>query len=314
MDDDLYTMSRKPDVSIENVFIPINIKERMKKSVILPFKSSEIKEAAENVGHVILYGEPGTGKTLLTYAIATELKHVTCFSLSFYELKNDGDVRNLLSQARLKRPVIIFLDDVEVLSVTETDQGKRIASEFLLQLQGSPNNSTEDILVVGMTNKPWKLNSAVLNCFPIRIEIPLPDDMERFDIFKYQLKGVDIDLSDKEFQEIVKRTHGFTGADIVVLVRDALLQPVRLIQRATHYVKVQETTSDNQQTAGEKWTPCSPETPGAVAMTWSELKEDQIFLPKLKMDDFLKSLSTTKPSTDDKYHDAIAKFTKDFGN
>ncbi|XP_061195785.1 vacuolar protein sorting-associated protein 4A-like [Saccostrea echinata] len=307
-------MLKKPDVSIEEVFIPINVKERIEKSIIFPLKSPKIQEGTENVGHVVLYGEPGTGKTHLVNAITTELSHVTCFSLSFYELKNDGVLRNLFLQARLRKPGLIFLDDVEVISVTETDEGKKIASEFLLQLQGSPNNSTEGVLIVGMTNKPWKLDPTVLNCFPVRIEIPLPADKERFDILKHQLKGIDIDLSDKELLEIVKRTHGFTGADIVVLVRDALLQPVRLIQRATHYVRVQETTANDRQVTEEKWAPCSSETPGAIAMTWSDLKEDQISLPKLKMDDLLKSLSTTHPSSDDEYHGAIAKFTKDYGN
>ncbi|XP_056013731.1 vacuolar protein sorting-associated protein 4B-like isoform X3 [Ostrea edulis] len=264
-----YLMPKNTDHVLKDVYIPTHTRDRIKQCItdaLNPAKN--IKDSNGSPGHVLLYGAPGTGKTCLTNAIASEFGETTCFTLSFYEIRNEKVLNDVFTHARQSKPAIIFLDDVEVFSIAEKADGKKIKSEFLTQLQG-PGVNIEGVVVVGMTNKPWKLDLAVLSCF--------------------------------------------TSSDIVSLVRDALMEPVREIQRATHYVKVGGTASSDSHGTTDKWSPCSAETPGGVAMTYLDMEADDILLQNVSMDHLLNCLSTCKPSVDDDYVNLLAKFTKDIG-
>lgn len=96
----------------------------------------------------------------------------------------------------------------------------------------------DGILVLGATNIPWVLDPAIRRRFEKRIYIPLPEERARFTIFKLHIGSTPHSLTDHDFKELAKKTHGFSGADISVLVRDALMQPVRKVQTATHFKKV----------------------------------------------------------------------------
>ena len=92
----------------------------------------------------------------------------------------------------------------------------------------------------------------------------------------------------------------YSGSDIAIVVRDALMQPVRKVLSATHFKKV-------QVDGKEKWTPCSPGDPSAVEKAWTDIESDELQEPDLKLADFLKSLSSTRPTVtaeDIKKHEA----------
>ncbi|XP_048771676.2 vacuolar protein sorting-associated protein 4B-like isoform X2 [Ostrea edulis] len=308
-----YLMPKNTDHVLKDVYIPTHTRDRIKQCItdaLNPAKN--IKDSNGSPGHVLLYGAPGTGKTCLTNAIASEFGETTCFTLSFYEIRNEKVLNDVFTHARQSKPAIIFLDDVEVFSIAEKADGKKIKSEFLTQLQG-PGVNIEGVVVVGMTNKPWKLDLAVLSCLPHRFEIPLPDENDRYRVLRTQLMNTRNDITDDDLREIGKQTHSFTSSDIVSLVRDALMEPVREIQRATHYVKVGGTASSDSHGTTDKWSPCSAETPGGVAMTYLDMEADDILLQNVSMDHLLNCLSTCKPSVDDDYVNLLAKFTKDIG-
>lgn len=302
MDMQDFLLSKRPDVTIGDVKLPRSTLDKIRKYLNFPLSSgAQFKESVENFGHILLFGAPGTGKTYLSYAISNELNSVSCFSLSYYEIKKESILRELFSQAEQKKPVLIFLDDVEIFCTTEKDYQKMITSEFLHQLERLKINSSTDVLVVGMTNKPWKLDSSLLQWFRHRIEIPMPDENSRFDIFKSQLDQTDMLLTEEQVIELGRKSSGFTGSGIVVVVRDALLAPIRSIQKATHYIKVKDNTM---------WTPCSPDTSGAVEMTYNDVTADELLAPNISFDDLLRSLSTCRPSVNDEYLKLFAKFTQ----
>src|SRR5258708_7032289 len=99
-------------------------------------------------------------------------------------------------------------------------------------------NDNDNILVLGATNIPWVLDAAIRRRFEKRIYIPLPEAHARSAIFKMTVGNTPNSLTDDDFKVLGKKTDGFSGADISVLVRDSLMQPVRKVQNATHFRRV----------------------------------------------------------------------------
>lgn len=84
----------------------------------------------------------------------------------------------------------------------------------------------------------------------------------------------------------------FSGSDIAIVVRDALMQPVRKVINATHFKRAPDPTNSSVM----KWTPCSPGDPDAVEKSWSDIESDELLEPPLRVGDFIKSLSSTRPT------------------
>lgn len=91
---------------------------------------------------------------------------------------------------------------------------------------------------MGATNIPWVLDAAIRRRFEKRIYIPLPEEHARTNIFKLNVGDTPHLLTEENFKELGKRTNGYSGADIALVVRDALMQPVRKVQTATHFKRV----------------------------------------------------------------------------
>lgn len=147
-------------------------------------------------------------------------------------------VKNLFELARQHKPSIIFIDEIDSLcssrSDNESESARRIKTEFLVQMQGV-GTDTEGILVLGATNIPWVLDSAIRRRFEKRIYIPLPEEHARLVMFKLHLGDTSHTLTEEDLRQLAKRTEGYSGADISVCVRDALMMPVRKVQTATHF-------------------------------------------------------------------------------
>ena len=92
---------------------------------------------------------------------------------------------------------------------------------------------SQGVLVLGATNLPWSLDSAVLRRFDRRIYVPLPDGPARRQMFHQRLAGVPNSLEDRDYDEVAKRTSGLSGSDIDGIVRDALMRPVRRLTSAS---------------------------------------------------------------------------------
>jgi vacuolar protein-sorting-associated protein 4 len=138
----------------------------------------------------------------------------------------------------------------------------------------------DSILVLGATNIPWSLDAAIRRRFEKRIYISLPEAPARKAMFKLNLGNTPNNLTEQDFNELANKSEGYSGADISIVVRDALMSPIRLIQTATHFKKVTgPSRKDPNLTVNDLLTPCSPGDKGAVEMTWVDISSDKLLEP-----------------------------------
>ncbi|OSX67993.1 hypothetical protein POSPLADRAFT_1043160 [Postia placenta MAD-698-R-SB12] len=312
-------ISEKPNVKWDDVAGLEAAKESLKEAVILPIKFPHLFTGKRTPWRgILLYGPPGTGKSYLAKAVATEAKG-TFFSVSSSDLvsKWQGDserlVRQLFEMARENKPAIIFIDEVDSLAGSRNEQesegSRRIKTEFLVQMNGVGHDDT-GVLVLGATNIPWQLDNAIKRRFEKRIYIPLPGTEARRRMFQLHVGDTPCELTVKDYRLLAEKTEGYSGSDISVVVRDALMQPVRKVLSATHFKQMPSLSDPSVM----MWTPCSPGDPEAVEKSWSEVESDDLLEPPLKLADFLKSLDSVRPTVtadDIKRHD---QWTMESGN
>lgn len=314
----------RPNVKWDDVAGLYMAKEALKEAVILPVKFPHLFTGKRKPWRgILLFGPPGTGKSYLAKAVATEANNSTFFSVSSSDLvskwlgESEKLVKTLFSLARENKPSIIFIDEVDALcgsrSENESESARRIKTEFLVQMQGVGTDN-DGVLVLGATNIPWVLDSAIRRRFEKRIYIPLPEAPARTEMFKLHLGNTPHSISEEEFRDLGKRTEGYSGADISIVVRDALMQPVRKVQTATHFRKVRGPSRDDPNViVDDLLTPCSPGAPGAIEMNWTLVDGNKLLEPIVSMSDMLMSIATSKPTVNEADLKKLEEFTADFG-
>lgn len=309
-------LSEKPNVSWLDIAGLESAKEALKEAVILPVKFPQLFTGNRKpTSGILLYGPPGTGKSYLAKAVATEANS-TFFSVSSSDLvskwmgESERLVKQLFTMARENKPSIIFIDEVDALcgprGEGESEALRRIKTELLVQMNGVGNDSN-GVLVLGATNIPWQLDAAVRRRFERRIYIALPDAEARARMFELNIGEVPCECSPHDYQALADMTDGYSGHDIAVVVRDALMQPIRKIQQATHFKKVMTDDGD------EKLTPCSPGDDGATEMSWQDVGTDELLEPDLTIKDFIKLIKSNRPTVNAADIENHTKFTEDFG-
>lgn len=229
-------------------------------------------------------------------------------------MKGEADgyrlVKQLFAMARENKPSIIFIDEVDALCGTrgdgESEASRRIKTEMLVQMDGVGHDSS-GVLVLGATNIPWQLDSAIRRRFQRRVHIAVPDLAGRIKMFQLSVGNTPCDLKPEDFRTLGSMTEGYTGSDINIAVQDALMQPVRKIQTATHYKPVMV---DGQR----KLTPCSPGDEGAIEMTWTDVESDELLEPPLTLKDFIKAVRNVKPAVSQEDIKKSEEWTRDFGS
>ena len=150
-------------------------------------------------------------------------------------------VKQLFAMARENKPSIIFIDEVDALcgprGEGESEASRRIKTEMLVQMDGVGKDS-KGVLVLGATNIPWQLDAAIRRRFQRRVHISLPDQQARTKMFELSVGTTPCDLTPADYRRLGEISEGYSGSDIAIAVQDALMQPVRKIQTATHYKKV----------------------------------------------------------------------------
>lgn len=308
-------LSETPNVRWEDVAGLEAAKETLKESVILPLRFPKMFTGRRKpwLG-ILLYGPPGTGKSYLAKAVATEAKS-TFFSVSSSDLiskwmgESEKLVKQLFTMARENKPAIIFIDEIDSLCGArgegESEASRRVKTEFLVQMNGVGNDMS-GILVLGATNIPWSLDTAIRRRFERRVYIPLPDAAARAKMFELNVGDTPHELTHKDFIRLAQMTEGLTGSDVATAVRDAIMEPVRRINTATHFKWV-------DFKGEQKLMPCSPGDQGAQEMNWMQVDPEQVAEPILTMKDFLKAVQKARPTVN---HEDIAKqveWTQDFG-
>lgn len=299
-------------------------KEALKEAVILPIKFPHLFTGKRQPWRgILLFGPPGTGKSYLAKAVATEANNSTFFSVSSSDLvskwlgESERLVKTLFEMAREHKPSIIFIDEVDSLcssrSDNESESARRIKTEFLVQMQGVGVDN-DGVLVLGATNIPWVLDSAIRRRFEKRIYIPLPDTPARMHMFNLHIGDTPHSMEEKQFKELAKHSEGYSGADISIVVRDALMQPVRKVQSATHFKKVSgPSRKDENVIVNDLLTPCSPGDSGAYPMNWMDVDGDKLLEPVVNFNDMKRSLQSIRPTVNEDDLIKLKKFTEDFG-
>ena len=309
-------LSETPNVKWDDIAGLDLAKEALKEAVILPVKFPQLFTGNRKpTSGILLYGPPGTGKSYLAKAVATEANS-TFFSVSSSDLvskwmgESERLVKQLFTMARENKPAIIFIDEVDALcgprGEGESEASRRIKTELLVQMNGVGNDST-GVLVLGATNIPWQLDAAVRRRFERRIYIALPDVEARTRMFELNIGDVPCDCTPHDLKILAEMTDGYSGHDIAVVVRDALMQPIRKIQQATHFKPVSDDQGDR------KLTPCSPGDVGAQEMSWMDIGTDELKEPDLTIKDFIKSIKSNRPTVNSADIEKHTQFTEDFG-
>ncbi|KAK0549297.1 Vacuolar protein sorting-associated protein 4 [Tilletia horrida] len=341
-------LAETPNVKWEDVAGLATAKEALKEAVILPIKFPQLFTGKRTPWRgILMYGPPGTGKSFLAKAVATEAKS-TFFSVSSSDLvskwmgESERLVKQLFAMAREAKPSIIFIDEVDSLCGTrgegESEASRRIKTEFLVQMNGVGNDET-GVLVLGATNIPWALDLAIKRRFEKRIYIPLPDLEARKRMFELNVGSTPCALTNKDYRALAEKTDGYTGSDISVLVRDALMQPVRKVLSATHFKKVVAPVKppSNMLAANgeagaaaeapppapaapvrpdgmkEYLTPCSPGDPEAQELSWTDVNSEDLLEPPLVLNDFLRAIQQVRPTVTNADIERHIEFTNEAG-
>lgn len=207
-------------------------KETLREAVVLPLLRPDLFHGLRAAPKgILLFGPPGTGKTLIGKCIAAQAK-ATFFSVSASTLTSkwigEGEklVRALFLYARARQPSVIFLDEIDSIlskrSSTEHESSRRLKTEFLIQLEGAHTTTeTDQLLLVGATNRPQEIDDAARRRFTKRLYIPLPDSDARRELLINLMKKNRNCLSDDDLVEIADAAEGFSGADMKSLCSEA---------------------------------------------------------------------------------------------
>ena len=205
----------------------------------LPLRHPEIFEriGIEAPKGVLLYGPPGTGKTLLAKAVANET-NANFYSIGGPEImskfhgESEERLRETFKQAQENSPSIIFIDEIDSITPKREevsgDVEKRVVSQLLTLMDGIEGRGK--LVVIGATNRPNALDLALRRPgrFDREIEIGIPDEQGRYDILQIHTRGMPL-IEDVNLESMAKVTHGFVGADLEALSKEAAMRSLRRV-------------------------------------------------------------------------------------
>src|ERR687883_1178623 len=211
--------------------------QKVREMIELPLRHPEIFEklGIEAPKGVLLYGPPGTGKTLLAKAVANESNaHFISISgpeiMSKFYGESEARLREIFKEAKEKAPSIIFIDEIDSIAPKREEVTgeveRRVVSQLLSLMDGL--EARGKVIVIAATNRPNAIDPA-LRCpgrFDREIEIKVPDKRGRLEILQIHTRNMPLD-TDVNHQRISEVTHGFVGADIEYLCKEAAMKCLR---------------------------------------------------------------------------------------
>ncbi len=265
--------------------------QKIREMVELPMRHPELFEkiGVEAPKGVLLYGPPGTGKTLLAKAVAGETNaHFISLSgpeiMGKYYGESEERIREIFKQAEENSPSIVFIDEIDSIAPKRDEVSgeveKRIVSQLLTLMDGM--KSRGKVVVIAATNRPDSIDPALRRPGRLdrEIEIGIPDDEGRHEILSIHTRGMPIEEK-VDLKQISKITHGFVGADLEVLSKEAAMRSLRRIlpeidldedKISTEILQKIQITSEDFRDALKEVRP-------------SALREVQVQIPNVSWDD-----------------------------
>lgn len=211
----------------------------VREMIELPLRHPEIFErlGIQPPKGVLLYGPPGTGKTLIAKAVANEVDaHFITLSgpeiMSKYYGESEKGLREKFEEAEQNAPAIIFIDEIDSIAPkreeTKGEVERRIVAQLLALMDGL--KARGQVIVIAATNLPDSIDPALRRGgrFDREIEVGIPDKKGRLEIFQVHSRGVPL-ADDVKIEEYANSTHGFVGADIALLVKEAAMHALRKV-------------------------------------------------------------------------------------
>ncbi len=228
---------RIPKVTWEDIGDLEEAKQKIREIVELPLKHPELFKhlGIEPPKGILLYGPPGTGKTLLAKALANEIGAYFIVIngpeiMSKFYGESEQRLREIFKEAEENAPAIIFIDEIDSIAPKREEVTgeveKRVVSQLLTLMDGLKERGK--VIVIGATNRPDALDPALRRPgrFDREIEIPPPDKRARREILAVHTRNMPLD-DDVDLTKIAEMTHGYTGADLAALVKEAALAALR---------------------------------------------------------------------------------------
>lgn len=231
------TSDRKPRVTYEEIGGMKDQIKRLREIVELPMRHPEVfaRLGIEPHSGILMYGSPGCGKTLIAKALASE-SEANFFIINGPEIMNkyygetEARLRDIFKEARESSPSIIFIDEIDAIAPKREeafgDVEKRVVAQLLALMDGMSERG--QVIVLGATNRPESLDPALRRPgrFDREIEIGVPNVEGRLEILQIHTRGMPLS-EDIELQELSSELHGYTGADIKALCREAAMKALR---------------------------------------------------------------------------------------
>ena len=228
-----------PDIKWSDIGGLENIKQELKEAVEWPLKHPETFQrlGIRPPKGTLLYGIPGTGKTLLAKAVASE-SEANFISIKGPELlskwvgESEKGVREVFRKAKQAAPTVIFFDEIDAIagarSGNDTDSGvtKRVVNQLLTEMDGL--EELEDVAIIAATNRPDILDAGLMRPgrFDRHIHVKEPDEEARLAIFNVHTKNMPL-AKDVDLKKLAKNTDGYVGADIEAVCREAAMLTLR---------------------------------------------------------------------------------------
>lgn len=221
--------------------------QRIREMVELPLRYPELfqKLGIEPPKGVLLYGPPGCGKTLLAKAVANE-SDAFFVSINGPEImskfygESEARLREIFQKAQENAPSIIFIDEIDAIAPKREEVTgeveRRVVAQLLSLMDGL--QARGNVIVIGATNMPQMLDPALRRPgrFDREIEIKVPDKQSRFEILQIHTRGMPL-AEDVDLAKLAEITHGYTGADLAALCREAAMKALR---RYTKHINLDE--------------------------------------------------------------------------
>jgi SpoVK/Ycf46/Vps4 family AAA+-type ATPase len=287
--------------TFDNIIGLKSVKRALETGIQAPLQHPELV-ASGDLNHydgLLLFGPPGTGKSMIAKALANEAKNCSFIQVDRSDLvskwqgQSEKCVNVLFKIARKHKPCIVFIDEIEGLledrDAGESSNGAKVVTVLLTAMQ---NLGRDKVFVLGASNYPWKLDKAFLRRFSQIIYVPLPNLGERVKILTSNIASTDNhNISIQDIENIALLTDKYSGSHLHKVVKAA---------RAIRYERVCRHQYFKRSIKGKDyWQPCSKEEQGAKRMSAKSIPK--LVMPPLLMEDLEMALYEIKNNTDQAY-------------